>query len=472
MIREVMALIWRVVRAVWVLGRIFLGYALHLSLRRLLRRWEIDPSTGRERARLPVWLDRQRQRIDQRSARRLLAAILELRGLYIKLGQVLSILGGFLPTAFTKELESLQDAVPPRPFTQIREAMHDELGRPPSELFATIDELPIAAASLGQVHRATLQSGENVAVKVLYPNIRDEIRMDMAVIRLAMRVYGYFLPVQNLEGVHTALVDLLRRETDYLHEAACMRRIAENFQDEGDIVVPEVIESLTTRGVLTMTFMEGIKISHVEQMRDAGIDPHRVARRLIESFYKQLFVHRLFHADPHPGNFLVQRGPTPETPRIVILDFGAVCEVSEEMVDGMVDVLRGFFEKKDELVMRGIEKIGFFAPEGDRALLERTVKTYFAKLLQLKRRSVKAIQEASIDELGALADPEVERRRLRELMRSVRYPDGWFYVERAAVLMFWLVGTIDPDIDALQVGFPYLLPLLAARTTPLHQSTT
>jgi predicted unusual protein kinase regulating ubiquinone biosynthesis (AarF/ABC1/UbiB family) len=458
-----MALLIRLVRALWIFGLIFCSYMAQLGLLKVFRRWQLDAEAGREVATMPAWLARRGERVDARNARRLLRGMLRLRGVYIKLGQVLSIMGGFLPRVYGKELESLQDAVPPRPFREIEKAFIESLGRPPAECYARIEERPVAAASLGQVHVAYLDDGRKVAVKVLYPGIRDVIRTDMKVVRLALIVYRRFVPVQNLDAIHHALVDLLRRETDYLHEAACMERMAENFREEPDILFPEVVHELTTREVLTMTFMEGFKITDLAKMDAAGIDRRVVATLLVKSFYKQLFVDRLFHADPHPGNFLVQPSDDPHRPRLVVLDFGATSEVSIDMVDGMVDVLRSFFEQDESLVLRGVERIGFVAPDGDRELLERTMKKYFEKLLKIEDRTAGALMRANQRELEALADPEVERRELRRLMESVRYPDNWFFVERAAVLMFWLCAQIDPDLDTITVGFPYVLPLLAER---------
>jgi len=455
-------LLLRLVRALWIFGWIFASYVAFLGVRKVFRRWTRDEE-GRELPVDPAWVRRYRQAVDRRNARRLLRGMLALRGVYIKLGQVLSLMGGFLPPVYGKELESLQDAVPPRPFAELRPSFARTLGKEPEALYETIDEHPLAAASLGQVHRARSKDGRDLAVKVLYPGIREVIAVDMRVVRLAMRAYKLFVPIQGIERVHDALVDLLGRETDYLHEAECMTRMAANFADEDDVLFPAVVPEATSRDVLTMTFMEGFKITRFDLMEQHGVDRMAVAKRLVKCFYKQLFVDRFFHADPHPGNFLVQPGPTPEQPRLVILDFGAISEVPQAMVDGMIDVLRGFFEGRDDLVLRGIEEIGFMAPDGDRALLEQTVKTYFQKLLKVER-TVGALRRATEKELEALADPEVERQELRRLMRSVRYPDGWFYVERASVLMFWLAGQIAPDLDTLQVGLPYVLPLLAQRT--------
>ena len=450
-------LLWRTARALWVFGVIFSSYLFHIALTKLF------PSR-------PPWLVKRKRRVDTKNAKRLLASTLKLRGVYIKLGQVLSIMGGFLPQAYAKELESLQDQVPPQPYGVIKEAIQRSLKQTPEQAYNTFSRTPIAAASLGQVHEAALHDGTRVAVKILYPGIKNIIRVDMKVIGLAMRVYKWFVPVDNIETIHAALTDLLARETDYRHEAACMERMTDNFQGQKDILFPTVISDLSTDSILTMTFMEGLKISHVEEYEHKGIDRKQIAKRLVESFYKQLFVDRFFHADPHPGNFLVREEDG--SSRIVILDFGAISEVKQDTVDGMVKVLRGFFEQRDELVLEGVEQIGFVAPGGDRSLLEDTVKTYFQKLMKIEDRSAGALMRANLKELEELADPEVERQQLRGLMRSVRYPDGWFYVERAVVLMFWLSAQIDPEMDTLQVGFPYVLPLIAEQTQKANAPTS
>jgi ubiquinone biosynthesis protein len=458
-----MSLFVRLVRAQLAFGIIFASYMVQLGLVKVFRRWRDDPATGHEQPVLPPWLTRRQARLDEKNSKRMLAGMLRQRGVYIKLGQVLSIMGGFLPPPYIKRLETLQDAVPPHPFDEIERAFVESLGAPPAAFFRSIDREPVAAASLGQVHVAYMDDGRKVAVKVLYPGIRDLVRIDMRVIKLMVRVYKWFVPVQNIEAVHGSLLDLLRRETDYLHEAECMRRMSANFADDDHILFPEVIDGVTTRDVLTMSFMEGIKITHLDEIRERGVDLHKLASRLVKSFYKQVFVDRFFHADPHPGNFLVQPVEGSDDAKLVVLDFGAISEVSDKTVFGMVDVLRGFFEQNDALALQGIEAIGFVAEGGDRALLEQTVKTYFQKLLKLEARTPAALMKANARELEALADPEVERRELRGLMRSVHYPDGWFYVERASVMMFWLAGQIAPDLDQVQVGFPYVLPLLSQR---------
>jgi predicted unusual protein kinase regulating ubiquinone biosynthesis (AarF/ABC1/UbiB family) len=306
-----------------------------------------------------------------------------------------------------------------------------------------------------------LVDGRKVAVKVLYPRIRDVIRVDMRAVALIIRVVKRWLPLQHLETVHRSLVDLLRRETDYLHEAQCMEKMAKNFASEPDIVFPEVVHELTTRDILTMSYMEGVKITRLDELDRLGIDRHTLATRLVQSFYKQLFVDRYFHADPHPGNFLAQKGPDGR-PRIVVLDFGAISEVADSLVDGALEVLQGILSAEGPMVLRGFRRMGFVAEGGNEALLEQTVMTYFKKLLNVKDHSAGALLRADRKDLEKLASPEVGD--LHDLMRSIAYPDGWFYVERAAVIAFWLVGQIDPGLDTMSVGVPYVLPLVMKRT--------
>jgi predicted unusual protein kinase regulating ubiquinone biosynthesis (AarF/ABC1/UbiB family) len=443
----------RFLRALWFLGVIFASYMLQFALVRVFKR---------RGARAPAWLKARRERVDQRNARRLLRGFLRLRGVFIKLGQVLSILGGFLPRAFTRELESLQDHVPPHPFRDVERTFIVTFGKRPDEVFATFEREPIAAASLGQVHAATMTGGRKVAVKVLYPRIREVIKVDMRALAVAIKVLRRWLPERNLQTVHRSLVDLLHRETDYVHEAACMERMAKNFADEKDMLFPEVVHEWTNSDILTMSFMDGVKITRVEELDKLGIDRTKLATRLVQSFYKQLFVDRFFHADPHPGNFLVQKAPD-GTPRIVVLDFGAISEVEDKLVDGALEVLQGILMEDGSLALKGFRRMGFVAEGANEKLLEQTVMTYFRKLLKVKDHSAGALMRADRRQLEQLADPEVQQGELRELMRSIAYPEGWFYVERASVIAFWLVGQIDPGVDTMSIGVPYVLPLVMAR---------
>jgi ubiquinone biosynthesis protein len=194
-------------------------------------------------------------------------------------------------------------------------------------------------------------------------------------------------------------------------------------------------------------------------LKTLDLDPYDVATKLTKVFYKQLFIDRFFHADPHPGNFFVQKGPEGQA-RIVVLDLGSATELRGNLADGMFDILQGLMTRKDDLVVKGIDEMGFIAADGDRELLERTTRKYFEKLLNLNISDFSKLDPHIADQL---ADPEMKREELRELMRSIAYPEGWFYVERAAVIMFGLQAQLAPKLNGIQVGFPYVMQFMMER---------
>jgi predicted unusual protein kinase regulating ubiquinone biosynthesis (AarF/ABC1/UbiB family) len=428
----------RLIRATRVFLIIFLSYMWQMSWARL---WK-SRYGAKER-----W-----KRIHRRNARRMYKGFVRLRGVYIKLGQILSIMGTFLPREIVEELEALQDDVPPQSYRKIKKTFVRSFGKEPTDVFASFAPEPIAAASLGQVHEARNAVGERLAVKILYPRVAMIIKVDLRVLGWALRVYKSFVPVQQIERVHEQLADMLERETDLANEARMIDRMAKNFVDDPDVLFPKVYPEWSSKTVLTMSFMDGVKISKKAALSTLGLDPYAVATKLIKVFYKQLFIDRFFHADPHPGNFFVQRGPEGQV-RIVVLDLGSATELRTNLADGMYDILSGLMTRKDDLVVRGIDEMGFISPEGDRPLLERTVRKYFEKLLNLNITDFGKIDPKVAQQL---ADPEMKREELRELMKSVAYPEGWFYVERAAVIMFGLQAQLAPKLNGIQVGFPYV----------------
>lgn len=427
----------RLLRATRLFAVIFLSYLWHLSWARL------RPS----RSTSARW-----KKINRRNARRMFKGFVRLRGVYIKLGQILSVMGTFLPREYTEELEALQDDVPPQSYRSIKATFVDSFGKEPSEVFRTFNVEPIAAASLGQVHEATNAAGDRLAVKILYPNVATIIKVDLKVLGWALAIYKTFVPIQQISRVHDQLADMLARETDLVNEARCVVRMAKNFAADPDVLFPRVYPEWSSTTVMTMTFMDGVKITKKDALATLRLDPYDVATKLIKVFYKQLFIDRFFHADPHPGNFFVQRGPDGQV-RIVVLDLGSATQLTDNLADGMFDILSGLMTRKDDLVVRGIDTMGFMAPSGDRALLERTTRMYFEKLLNLNIRDFGKIDPAVAQQL---ADPGMKRDELRELMKSIAYPEGWFYVERAAVIMFGLSSTLAPKLNGIHVGFPYI----------------
>jgi len=436
----------RLIRATRVFAIIFLSYLWQVSWARL---WPTRYDTTAR------W-----KKVNRRNARRMYKGFVRLRGVYIKLGQILSIMGTFLPREYVEELEGLQDDVPPTSYRKIATTFRKSFNKEPHEVFPQFNKEPIAAASLGQVHEARDAEGTRLAVKILYPNVGTIIKVDLRVLGWALKVYRNFVAIQQIGRVHEQLGDMLTRETDLVNEAAMIERMAKNFEGDKDVLFPKVYPQWSSHDVMTMTFMDGVKITKKSALSKLDLDPYAVATKLIKVFYKQLFIDRFFHADPHPGNFFVQRGPDGQ-PRIVVLDLGSATELRQNLADGMFDILSGLMTRKDDLVVKGIDEMGFMAADGNRKLLERTTRKYFEKLLNLNITDFGKIDSSSVAQ--QLADPEMKREELRELMRSVAYPEGWFYVERAAVIMFGLSATLAPKLNGIQVGFPYVMQFMMER---------
>jgi predicted unusual protein kinase regulating ubiquinone biosynthesis (AarF/ABC1/UbiB family) len=399
------------------------------------------------RALSPARAQRRLQRAHLANARRLADGFARLRGVFIKMGQVLSVVGTFLPAAFGEALEALQDKVPPRPFSEIELRLREAFGNDPLARFGSFEREPLAAASLAQVHRATTHDGRAIAVKILYPGIELLIRRDLAVLRSLLPVIKRVVTVGRVERVFDALSAMLARETNYVHERANMARIREIFAKREDVIVPDVEDELTAAGVLSMSFEPGAKINDIEAETELGIDTAEVAKLLVECYFTMLLEHRVFHADPHPGNFLVRPGP-----RLVILDYGAVEELTPALASGIQVVILGALTRNDDQILAGLEQMGFVAQGGDRELLKQVGREYLNVLASVKIQDFSRLDRQTVEKLSGYAQM---RGRLREVMKSVEYPEGYFYVERTLALLFGLVAQLAPTVGLPGLVMPH-----------------
>jgi len=436
-------LLFRSLRALFLFWTVIGSYAGEWLIGRFL-------SPERRSARL--------ERAHKKNAHRLADGFMRLRGVFIKVGQVLSVVGTFLPPAFLEALERLQDKVPARPFHEIEGRLREAFGSDPLGRFESFEREPIAAASLAQVHRARTRDGRDVAVKVLYPNIERIIRTDLGVLRSILPLIRRLAPVSRMERVLDQLAAMLARETDYENERANVEAMRAIFAGRPEVVVPSVIGELTRAGVLTLSFEQGIKITDVEAQRAREIDPEAVARLLVECYFAMLFEHGVFHADPHPGNFLVREGPT-----LVILDYGAVEHVTDALREGMKTVVLGALTRNDDQILHGLERMGFVAQGGDRELLKRVGREYLRVLGSVKIQDFSRLDRETVEKLSGF---DQIRGKLRAVMRSVEYPEGYFYVERTLALLFGLVGQLAPKLGLPGLVIPYASRVFARPKAP------
>src|SRR5579885_3530113 len=275
-----------------------------------------------------------------------------LGGLLIKLGQFLGARADLLPQEALAELAALQDEVPAERFQDIKCALEREWRAPIGEVCAAIDPEPAGSASLGQVHRARLHDGRIVAVKVQRPGIDAIVRTDLRTLRFVLRIVALVAPAANrivkLDALYREFSRTVYEELDYQQEARNARHFAEIFADDPFILAPGVISEYSTRHVLVLQWMDGIKITNFEALDAAGVDRLQLANRLTEAYLTQVLEASYFHADPHPGNLMVQ--PHRDGDRIVFVDFGMMGTITPRMRDGLRDCFAGVVAQDAALV--------------------------------------------------------------------------------------------------------------------------
>jgi len=430
--------IWRFVRAYTTTFVVIASYVGHALRARVFGR---------------AWREANVAVVHQRNARRVYATIVRLQGLFIKVGQLLSIMANFLPDEFRAELEALQDQVPERPYAEIAERLQSELGDRMS-LIASLGGEPVASASLGQVHLATLADGRRVCVKVQHRAIDRIVVMDLATIRRIMAIVQWFVPVQGLDAYYHQIKQLLAEELDFALEADNIERIAKNFSQDDSVVFPRPVRELCTKRILTTTFVEGTKLSDISALDASGVDKRDVARRLVRLYCQMIFVDGVYHADPHPGNLLVQKNG-----KIVLLDFGAVAELSPQMREGITEFLEGVLRRDTDRLVKSMRKMGFISRYADNSVSEKIIEYFHRRFQEEVRLESFNLKDLRIDPQKGLANLLDLRRMnigLRELSGAFHVPKEWVLLERTLLLVYGCCALLDPELNPVAIIEPYL----------------
>lgn len=298
-------------------------------------------------------------------------ALEELGTTFIKLGQILSTRPDLVTPAYQAELTKLQDTAPPVPAAEIRRVIEGSLGKPASQLFATFDDRPLAAASIGQVHAATLHDGTEVVVKVRRPHVVEKVELDLEILqsiaRRAQRAWDW-AERYDLEALVREFSETMKRELDYRLEARNAQRFALMFERSSDIHIPKIFSEYCTDEIITMERIRGIKIADRAALEKAGVDPHKVADAAVNAFLKMVFEEGFYHADPHPGNFFVEDGG-----RIGIVDFGMVGTLDPGTLEGLMGLLQAYLEDNPDRLVDALEDLGATATDSDRVALREDI---------------------------------------------------------------------------------------------------
>lgn len=375
----------------------------------------------------------------------------ELGTTFIKLGQLASTRPDLVPQPVLKELVKLQDAVPPFPYADVSRVIEEELGAPVSQLFQTFESVPMASASIGQVHRAVLADGMEVAVKVQRPQLSELVETDLDILadlaRLADRrgngAASYSL-TEVVEELSRALLD----ELDYRQEAAHLERFAHAADEMSHVRIPAVYRPYSSKRVLTMEYIQGIRLSDTGELKEQGIRTRVVAERLAGAIFQQILVDGVFHADPHPGNILVLPGE-----EIALLDFGMVGRLSAHTQKHFASFIIALRNRSTKGVMRAIEHLGMISEEVDREKLYMDVDELRMKFYDIPLKDVRLG-----DMLNDLFGVAFKYR--------IRVPSELTMVGKSILTTEGVVAELDPDFSMLNVAEPLGRRLYLERLNP------
>ena len=393
----------------------------------LMRRFFIGTDANRElnQEKQAVWLKEN---------------LINLGPTFIKIGQSLGTRADLLPLPFVKSLGELQDSVPPFPNEIAFARIEKELGKKINEVYEEFDIEPIAAASLGQVYRAKLFTGEEVAVKVQRPNLAAIIKGDIEILRKVAKFAERFPSLnENADwaGMLREFDETVHEEMDYAAEGRNAERFHESFKEWTNVHVPKIYWHATTGKVLTMEFIHGTKVVDLDALRARNVSPEKVNRLLIRTYLKQLLEDGFFHADPHPGNLLVM----PDG-RVAFFDFGMVGRITPQLQSKMIDAFFHVVAKDPEEIAQDLIDLNFLKPGADESRIKEVVVKMFKLHLDLKLKDVN-FKELTYDLADVMYD------------YPFRLPSNFTYIMRALMTLEGIGIITDPEFNFFETAKPY-----------------
>nr|WP_198954027.1 MULTISPECIES: AarF/ABC1/UbiB kinase family protein [Moorena] len=380
---------------------------------------------------------------------------LDLGPTFIKVGQLFSTRADIFPSEYVEELSKLQDRVPAFSYEQVEQIIQEDLGKPIKELFSAFDPIPLAAASLGQVHKAQLRSGEEVAIKIQRPGLKKLFTIDLKILK-GIAYYFQNHPDwgrgRDWSGIYEECCRILWEEIDYLNEGRNADTFRRNFRSYDWVKVPRVYWRYTSSRVLTLEFLPGIKISSYEALEAAGLDRKLIARLGAEAYLQQLLNDGFFHADPHPGNIAVSHQGS-----LIFYDFGMMGQIKANVREQLMETLFGIAQKDGDRVVTSLIELGALSPVSDMGPVRRSVQYMLDNFMD------KPFEDQSItnisDDLYEIAYGQ-----------PFRFPATFTFVMRAFSTLEGVGKGLDPEFNFMEVAKPFALEIMTNGNTPDNNS--
>ncbi|RLT39866.1 MAG: AarF/ABC1/UbiB kinase family protein [Chloroflexi bacterium] len=371
------------------------------------------------------------------------------QGLIIKTCQFLGSRADVLMDEYVRTLSLVHDQVPPRPWTEMRPIIERELGMSIAEAYAAFDARPVAAASLAQVYRARMHDGTAVAVKVQYPGIADIVRWDLDVIDMLASIWARLETVIDFRPIAQEMRRNAPEEVDFIHEGRAAEQVTRLLADRDDVVVPKIYWERSTSRVLTMDYIDGIKINDIDTLKAAGVDTAQVAATLIDLFNTMILKYGVFHADPHPGNLFVIPGAPGHPAKVALVDFGLTKVIPEEFRLQLIVLTSAIVAQRPELITDTMTDMGFRTRDEDPETYNALGEAFLGDVLRSGKPYADQEMVAEVNE------------RLGRVLRGnplVDVPGDVILIARVMGLLSGLGKTLDSRTDLLEALIPYLDP--------------
>lgn len=395
--------------------------------------------------------------LNVKSANRAKDTILALEGLFIKVGQLLSILTNFLPEEYHEPLDSLQDQLPPRPYNEIQQRIQSEFGKPIEKLFGSFEKQPIATASIGQAHRATTKDGREIVVKVQHFNIENIADVDLEIIKRLTKLAGRFFDIKGLDYAYEQIKQMILDELDFRKEAESMTVIAENLEHLERFKIPRVVPELSSERAMATTFCEGVKISNLAQIDEWQIDRTDLAKRLIVIYIQMVLRDGFYHADPHPGNILIQEDGT-----IVLLDFGATAYVQTKLKKGIPKLVEAVIKNDAYETLEALKYMDFLSDSPDSVKIAEKIIEAFRRFIEEEVKVV-GLDFNNIKNINLFENSMFQLQNevgIKNLAETFQVPKDYVLLNRTATLLLGISSALDSSLNPLEVSRPYLQQLI------------
>lgn len=388
-------------------------------------------------------------------AERLRIAFEELGPTFIKLGQLLSSRPDLVSMIYAKEFKKLQDRVPTFPIEQVYQTIEEELGMPVAKIFQDFNPEPIGSASIAQVHNAILMNGTKVIVKVRRPGIEEQIMLDLNILQGLAKLIEKYVPESKLfdpVGIVDEFAKSITKELDFRREARNALIFRENFKDYKKVYIPYVFKEFTTKKILVMEKVEGVRIDDINSIKEKGLDIEGILNIVIDMYFKQIFDHGFFHGDPHPGNILVT-----DDARVALVDFGITGKIDEEFKESYANIAIAIINQNIDKLITEYLKLGIIPDDIDREKLEKELKDDIEDILY--PIYAYRIEEIQISEL-------IESIMKVALKHRLRFLPELLLIDKVLIMLEGLTKELCPDKSIIELIKPYAREIISKRIHP------